>query len=335
MNILITGGLGYIGSHAAVEFTKQGHNITIIDNSPTYSADELYKFWTKFVDYGHTPTIISANLMNIDRLKNIFSVNKFDCVMHFAGNIEVGESVKNPLKYYSNNVHATENLLLCMCLYNCPYIIFSSTAAVYNPVNKDHIVPFQEEDTENGICKSYITNPYGNSKLACENLIRDVANTGKINYTIFRYFNVAGANRADGLTENHQSCSHLIPNLVNNIKNDKPFFINGIDYNTVDGTCSRDYIHVNDIVNAHSLVLTPKKKNEIYNLGSIGNNYYTVKQVVYLAETLMNKKGNICIGKRREGDPDILCASASKFCADYGTDWLKNNTMTDIISDYI
>ena len=92
---------------------------------------------------------------------------------------------------------------------------------------------------------------------------------------------------------------------------------------------------MNDIVNAHSLVLTPKKKNEIYNLGSIGNNYYTVKQVVYLAEILMNKKGNICIGQRREGDPDILCASASKFCADYGTDWLKNNTMTDIISDYI
>ena len=318
MNILLTGGCGYIGSHVVYELIRDNHNVTILDNLSTGNKKAAHPK-AKF---------IFGDQLDEKLLDKIFSNNNFDVVMHFSAKLIVPESVEKPLEYFENNVNGVRLLLSAMKNHNVKNIVFSSTAAVYGDQNLDLL---KEDSPQNPI------NPYGQSKLACEFLIKSAAKAYNMNYVIFRYFNVAGADNSGeiGQSTKGRKLTHLVPvvmEAVLGIRDKVSIF--GNDYNTIDGTCVRDYIHVTDLAKAHlagAKYTVIENKSNIFNLGS--KHGFSVQQIIDTTEKVLSYKVPYDISKRRKGDPTKLVASNDK--AKKELNWSPKYDLKSIIkSDY-
>lgn len=300
MWILVTGGAGYIGSHCVLALLNSGFKVVVLDNLSTghiETVDNLKKYGE--IKFYH------KDLLNQSSVNEVFQQNDISAVIHFAAYSQVGESVKNPQKYYINNVCGTINLLKVMAENNVKKIVFSSTAAIYgNP----EYTPIDENHPKLPI------NPYGHTKLMIENILDDYDKAYGIRSVRLRYFNVAGADSNCRTGEWHEPETHLIPNILKSaFGNNKTFEMYGNDYNTKDGTCIRDYINVEDLAKAHVLALNYLKKDgktNFFNLGT--NNGNSVKEVFSLCEKVTGKKINVKICPKREGDTGILVANNSK-----------------------
>ena len=295
MKLLVLGGAGYIGSHTATELLDNGHEVVIADNLVTGYREAVPE----------KATFYQGDLRDKDFLNDLMKKEKVDAVIHFAAYSLVGESVVNPLKYYENNLYGTKVLLDAMIESGVDKIVFSSTAATYGePEN----IPILEND------RTCPTNPYGETKLAMEKMISWAAKAHGLHYVSLRYFNACGAHKSGAIGEAHNPESHLIP-LVLQVPNGKREFVSiyGNDYDTPDGTCIRDYIHVTDLAKAHILAveyLMNGGESDIFNLGNgVG---YSVKEVI---ETARKVTGHPIPAKeeaRRAGDPARLVASGKK-----------------------
>jgi UDP-glucose 4-epimerase len=292
--IFIAGGAGYIGSHMLLYLLEKDFEPIIYDN----------------LSEGHKEAIlggifIEGDLSDSNKLKEVFSNYDISTVMHFAASCYVGESVTNPRKYYMNNVYNTINLLNNMLDFNIDKFIFSSTCATYgNPLK----IPLTEDHPQNPI------NPYGNTKLVIEKVLNDYSKAYNLRSISLRYFNASGADFKSRIGENHNPETHLIPNVIDTalgIKEKLQIF--GNDYDTPDGTCIRDYIHVLDLAQAHYLAykkLEDGHKTDFYNLGN--GKGYSNKEIVESVEKILGKKVNFEYAQRREGDPPILVGSSEK-----------------------
>lgn len=310
--ILVAGGAGYIGSHTAYELEKAGYNVIVLDN-----FSEGHREFVK--DY----KVCEVDLADIDGIRKVFAQNKIDAVIHFAAFAYVGESVQYPEKYYYNNVVNTLNLLKAMIEYNCKKIVFSSTCATYGIPEHTPISENQKQDP---------INPYGNTKLMIEKIFKDYDRAYGLKYYALRYFNAAGASPEKNIGEWHRIETHIIPLVLRTLTGEsKNITIFGDDYNTSDGTCIRDYIHVDDLASAHRLALEKLlggSNSECINLGTgIGN---SVKEIINAAERVTGKKVPVVIGARREGDPDSLYASNEKAKEVLGWE-VKYTNIDDII----
>lgn len=292
--ILIVGGAGYIGSHVNKLLNKSGYETVVFDN--------LEKGHREAVKWGKLEV---GDLGNIAEIEGVFSKYQIEAVFDFASYIEVGESVKDPEKYYLNNVKNTLNLLSVMRKHGVDKIIFSSTAAVFGMPEK---VPISEDDLQKPI------NPYGKTKLMIENIFKDYDAAYGLKYVAFRYFNACGADKDGEIGEWHEPESHLIPILLEVAQGKREFFqLNGTDYATEDGTCIRDYVHVEDLASAHLLGLKhllAGGESKFYNLGS--GKGYSNKEVMETAKAVTGVDFKVVYGPRRPGDPDKLLASSEK-----------------------
>lgn len=308
MKILVTGGCGYIGSHTVVKLLEEKFEVVIIDNLVNSKREVLAKI--KKIT-GSDVTFYQEDLCNLDALKNIFKKEKFDAIIHFAGLKAVGESVQIPLKYYQNNLISTMNLLFCMQEYGVKKLVFSSSATVYgNPKS----LPIKED------FPLQTTNPYGTTKLMIEQILKDVytANSS-LDITILRYFNPIGAHKSGLLGEDPNGIpNNLMPYVVRVAMGTLPVLsIFGSDYNTVDGTGVRDYIHVLDLANGHLLALkNPKSGLKIYNLGT--GKGTSVLELVNMFEKVNQVKVNKKFTARRDGDIDACYASNEKAMKELG-----------------
>jgi len=294
LKILITGGAGYIGSHVVKALNEKGFEVVVYDN----------------LSKGHKEAVLTGELIIGDLedeklLSRVFENNKIDAVMHFAAFIEVGESVKNPLKYYRNNTENTIKLLKVMEKFGVNKFIFSSTAAVYgNP----QTVPIPETEPIKPI------NPYGQSKAFVEKILKDISKTKDFKYVSLRYFNAAGADPSGRIGESHNPETHLIPLILKTAKGErKSIKIFGTDYPTPDGTAIRDYIHVDDLAEAHILALEyliDGGESDVFNLGY--GHGYSVKEVVETAKKITGIDFPVEETDRRPGDPAVLVADSSK-----------------------
>lgn len=297
--ILITGGAGYIGSHVVKELLRHGHQPIVYDNLQT----------------GHRKAIkdapfIEGDLADEERIKETLRSYSIHSVIHFAADSLVGESVNDPLKYFNNNVKNSLQLLGILELFNIKKFVFSSSAAVYGePIN----IPITEEHP----CMP--TNPYGETKWIFERVLQDFQSLGKIDYISLRYFNAAGADPEGELGEDHSPETHLIPIALMAVLKDKSIPIYGSDYETPDGTCIRDYIHVKDLAQAHILALQKLEQggnSRIYNLGN--GNGYSVREVVETVKKVSGKKVVSIKNPRRPGDPARLVASSERIRKELG-----------------
>ncbi|MCM1264687.1 MAG: UDP-glucose 4-epimerase GalE [Candidatus Gastranaerophilales bacterium] len=302
--ILVTGGAGYIGSHCAMALLEDGQDIVVFDSlelghQETIDTLENANAKGKVIDF------IRGNLQNFDDINNVFKKHKIDAVVHFAAFSQVGESVKNPQKYYFNNVYGSLNLFRAMLENDVKQIVFSSTAATYGePV----YTPIDENHPQNPI------NPYGSSKLMIEKILDDYNKAYGLRSVRLRYFNVAGADSQSRIGEWHEPETHLIPNVLKStFSSGKTFEMYGTDYNTVDGTCVRDYINIENLVNAHLLALKYLEnggETNFFNLGTKNGN--SVKEVFSVCEEITEQKIPVNVMGRREGDPATLVADNKK-----------------------
>ena len=295
MRLLVLGGAGYIGSHTALELIKKGHEVIVVDNLVTGYEKAIPD---KAVFY-------QGDIRNFDFLDNLFKEEKIDAVIHFAAYSLVGESVTNPLKYYDNNLYGTKVLLEAMIKNNVNKIVFSSTAATYGePEN----IPILESD------RTCPTNPYGETKLAMEKMFHWASKAHGLSYVSLRYFNACGADATGQIGEAHNPESHLIP-LVLQVPNGKreSVSIYGTDYDTPDGTCIRDYIHVTDLAEAHILAVEYLAKGGESNIFNLGNGVgYSVREVIETARRVTGHPIPATEVPRRAGDPARLVASGEK-----------------------
>ena len=312
--ILVCGGAGYIGSHAVRQLIDRGEEVIIVDNLETGHEDAIHP-QAKFY---------KVDIRDEEALDKVFAENKIDEVIHFAANSLVGESMTNPLKYFNNNVHGTEILLKVMVAHDVKKIVFSSTAATYGePKN----IPILESDETNP------TNAYGETKLCMEKMMKWADKAHGVKYISLRYFNVAGAHESGEIGEDHNPETHLIP-LILQVPLGKREFISifGDDYETHDGTCIRDYIHVTDLADAHILAvhkLREGSESNIYNLGS--GNGFTVKEMIATARKVTGHEIPAKVCERRAGDPAKLVASSEKARRELG--WVpKHENVEDMIS---
>ncbi|SNB46632.1 UDP-glucose 4-epimerase GalE [Geobacter sp. DSM 9736] len=292
--ILVVGGAGYIGSHVNKALSAHGHETVVLDN--------LVYGHREFVKWG---TFTLADLADIDSLRLVFKRYNIEAVMHFAAYAYVGESVLDPQKYYLNNLRNTLNLLQVMAEADVKHLVFSSTCATYGIPIK---IPIDESHPQAPI------NPYGRSKLMVEHVLDDYSRAYGLKYVSLRYFNAAGADPDGDIGEQHNPETHLIPLVLNTILNKcSSVTIFGIDYDTPDGTCIRDYIHVTDLANAHLLALEYLRnggRSGAFNLGN--GNGFSVNAVIEKAVMITGEKIKVEIAGRREGDPPILVGSAEK-----------------------
>jgi UDP-glucose 4-epimerase len=311
MKILVTGGAGYIGSFMVRKLKSDGHEVMILDNLSCGHKEAVEGFDLKVIDL----------VTEKEKLFSLFQTEKFDAVVHMASFIQMGESFTNPSKYYKNNVVGFLNLLDAMVEVGCKKIILSSSAGVYgNPVK----LPIEETDPKNPL------NPYGETKYIMERMLEDYDNAYGVKFISLRYFNAAGAAIDGSIGEAHPEESHLIPNIIIKALKNKEVEIFGNDYETTDGTCVRDYVHVLDLVDAHALALKSlEEKNEsnVYNMG-IGRGYSN-KEVIQEVERLGNLKVNVKFGPRRDGDANALFASNTKIKKELG--WNPKYDLTKII----
>ena len=313
MNVLVCGGAGYIGSHTVYELIERGHSVVVVDS--------LIK--------GHKAAIHNeakfylGDIRDEEFMDRVFRENQIDAVIDFAAFSLVGESVNEPFKYYENNVYGTLKLLEAMERADVKKIVFSSTAATYGEPENDIIV---ESDNTNP------TNPYGETKLTVEKMLKWADNAYGIKFVALRYFNAAGAHIRGKIGEDHNPETHLIPIILQTALGQREkMFIFGDDYDTPDGTCVRDYIHVTDLADAHIKALEKLfRTNEsgIYNLGN--GKGFSVKEVIEKAKKITGKDFKVEIEARRSGDPSTLIASSEKAIKELG--WQpKFNTLDKII----
>ena len=299
MKVLVVGGAGYIGSHMVKMLAKSGHEVIVLDNLSTGFRDS--------VKYGK---LVIGDLADIHLLENLFIEHRFDGVMHFAANSLVGESMTLPAKYYRNNVANTLNLLDVMVRHDVKHFIFSSTAATFG---EPEYSPIDEKHPQNPI------NPYGSSKLMVERVLKDYADAYGLNSVCLRYFNACGADPEGKIGELHDPETHLIPLILQAASGRrKSITVFGRDYATEDGTCIRDYIHINDLCSAHALaldlILSNKKSGALaYNLGN--GTGFSVQQVIDAVIKVVaedNYTLTVENGERRAGDPAVLVADATQ-----------------------
>jgi UDP-glucose-4-epimerase GalE len=295
LNILVTGGAGYIGSMTCKELQKQGHQVFVYDNLTNSKAS--------FTKWGE---LVVGDLLDKELLHATLAKNKIEAVFHFAALIEVGESAKNPLKFHLNNVVGTHNLLTGMVEAGVKHIVFSSSCATYGNAEK---MPISEDNIQQPV------SVYGETKLYCEKMIRDLTRIGQMHAVVLRYFNASGADPDGESGECHHPETHLIPLVIQAVY-DKNFELKifGKDYPTPDGTCIRDYAHVTDLAVAHAKALDwsvkTKEKFESFNLGSGKGS--SVLEVIRAVETHTKGKVKSSFHPRREGDADVLVADISK-----------------------
>jgi UDP-glucose-4-epimerase GalE len=300
--ILVTGGAGYIGSHALLGLRAAGFDVLV--------ADDLIE--------GHRPAVlgqplVQGSLLDPTFVRGLFSARKIAAVMHFAARCYVGESVRDPGRYYENNVGGTRNLLQAMAEAGVRRFVFSSTCATYGEPDR---VPIVED------CPQQPTNPYGRSKLACEWLLQDYHRAHGIDAVALRYFNAAGADPEGRIGEDHRPETHLIPLVLAAGSGGRPALqVHGGDYPTRDGTCIRDYVHVTDLAQAHVLALRSLMDGRggfsAYNLGNAQG--HSVLEVIAAAERVLGRPVPHGIGPRRPGDPPMLVGDPGKIRAEL--DW--------------
>ena len=292
MKIFIIGGAGYIGSHMVKIAHQAGHDVITVDNLSTGHQDAVL--------YGEFEL---CDILDTAKLNKLFKKHKPDAVMHFSAYSLVGESMTDPYKYYNNNVSGTLSLLKAMIDNDCMKFIFSSSAAIFG--NPEYI-PIDENHPKNPI------NPYGKSKLMVEEILKDFESAYGLKYVSFRYFNAAGHDPDGELSERHDPETHLLPIIMQAANGQRESVsIFGNDYDTNDGTCIRDYIHVNDLANAHLQGLNYLNKSGSssaeFNLGN--GDGFSVKEVIQQVKKITQKDFKVVEGKRRNGDPAILIAS--------------------------
>lgn len=281
---LVTGGSGYLGSQLSKQLKLSGWHVIVIDLvKPKHPYYDEFRF---------------INICNLNELESIFS-KSIDAVFHLASLIEIGESIKHPTQFWQTNTGGTCNILNAMKMHHVKYIVYSSTAGVYKPneINKLFDISISENDPV-----TFENNPYSASKLAAEYAIKQSG----INHVIFRYFNLAGADPEGGIGENHIPETHLIPRILENINT---FELYGDDYNTEDGSCVRDYVHVTDIANAHITAidyLMDSGKSILMNLGT-GKGHSNL-EIINLIKSNLNLNVEYTVTPRRQGDPDYLVA---------------------------
>ena len=292
--ILIVGGAGYIGSHVNKELNKRGYETVVFDNL-SYGHEDFVK-WGVFE---------RGDLGNIEEIREVFSKYSIEAVMHFAAFTYVGESVEDPQKYYLNNLRNTLNLLQVMLEFEVKKLVFSSTCATYgSPIE----IPITEDHPQNPI------NPYGKGKFMVEKVLEDYSRAYDLRYASLRYFNAAGADPEGEVGELHDPETHLIPLILDAAagkRDDIKIF--GTDYDTPDGTCVRDYIHVTDLADAHIKALEYLKKggaSEFFNLGN--GNGFSVREVIDVSREVTGKPIKAVEDERRPGDPPVLVGSSKK-----------------------
>ncbi|WP_027085683.1 UDP-glucose 4-epimerase GalE [Cohnella panacarvi] len=313
MAVLVTGGAGYIGSHAVAALLEKGEQVVVVDN----------------LAQGHRKAVLGGKLYvgdirDAEFLSNVFAENEIDGVIHFAASSLVGESMQDPAKYYRNNVYGTLCLLEQMHKSDVKRIVFSSTAAAYGEPER---TPIDEFD------RTLPTNTYGETKLSMERMIRwfDVAHG--IKYVSLRYFNAAGAHESGRIGEDHSPETHLVPLVLQAALGQRSHIsVFGDDYPTVDGTCVRDYVHVSDLADAHLLALERLcngGESGIFNLGS--GQGFTVKQVIDVARQVTGREIQAKYEPRRAGDPAALVASPARAIRELG--WTpRRDRLEDIIA---
>ncbi len=300
MAILVCGGAGYIGSHFVRRLAQEQEDIVVVD--------ALFTGHREAVD--PKAEFILGNIGDQELMRKVFSTHSIEAVVHFAAYTQVGESMVKPLEYFGNNFCATQKLLEVMKEFKTPYMVFSSTAAVYGD-------PGQSAITE--ATPTLPMNPYGESKLAMEKMIYWTAQATGLKYMSMRYFNVAGAQSDGSIGEDHRPETHIIPIAVKAALNNKPFTIFGDDYPTPDGTCIRDYVHVVDLADAHYLAVKALRaghSSDTYNLGS--GSGFSNGEIIRNVKEVTGIDFPVTYGERRPGDPPKLVAVSDKIRKDLG-----------------
>lgn len=320
--ILVTGGAGYIGSHNVIELINSGYDVVIFDNLELGHI-ETVETLKNINSKGNVVDFIKGDLQNFDDIDLVFKKHKIDAVIHFAAYSQVAESVKNPQKYYFNNVYGTLNLLRAMLENDVKNIVFSSTAATYG---EPEYIPIDEKHPQVPI------NTYGRTKLMIENIMDDYDKAYGLKSVRLRYFNVAGTDSNGRVGEWHNPETHLIPNILKStFDGGKTFQMFGTDYPTKDGTCVRDYINVEDLAKAHVLALKYLQdggETNFFNLGTNEGN--SVKEVFAVCEDVTGKDIPVDVKPRREGDPASLVADNKKAKSSLG--WEPRKTLEESIS---
>jgi len=299
MRILVCGGAGYIGSNMTALLAREGHEPVVFDNFSKGHRTAVAKV-----------RVVPGDLADRTALTQTLRESGIEAVMHFAAFIEVGESVREPLRYYHNNLSNTENVLSAMEAAGVTKFVFSSTAAVYGTPRR---VPIAEDDPKEPI------NPYGETKLAVERMCRYQAQAGKLRFAALRYFNACGAGNNGRLGEDHRPESHLIPLTIQAALGKRADIkVYGTDYPTPDGTCIRDYIHVEDLCRAHLLALNrlDEQPELVYNLGN--GQGYSVRQVIDAVRRVSGRDFRVVAVERRPGDPAVLTSDATKARTELG-----------------
>ncbi|WP_368505676.1 UDP-glucose 4-epimerase GalE [Alkalihalophilus sp. As8PL] len=315
MSILVLGGAGYIGSHAVYQLIEQGRDVVVIDNLQSGHLEAIHQ----------DATFYEGDIRDKEWVDSVFQKEKIEAVIHFAANSLVGESMEQPLKYFNNNVTGTEVVLEVMNKHGVNQIVFSSTAATYGePMH----VPITED------MPTVPTNPYGETKLIMEKMMKWCQEAYGINYVSLRYFNVAGARSDGAIGEDHFPETHLIPLVLQTaLEQREQIIIFGDDYDTPDGTCVRDYVHVEDLIDAHILALDyliDGGQSDVFNLGS--SQGFSVLEIIEAAREVTGHPIPLKIGERRKGDPSKLIASSDK--AKRVLNWSgKRTSIKQIIQD--
>lgn len=311
MHILVCGGAGYIGSHMVRDLVDTGHEVVVLDNLSTGHRESIDGVPLEVVD-----------LNDLDAVDGVFGRHSFDAVMHFSARSLVSESMRAPYDYYRNNVSGTLNLLASMRRNRVDRIVFSSTAAVFGRPLTHRI---DEAHPRSPI------NPYGQSKLMVEQMLVDAARAHGLRSVCLRYFNAAGAHPSGLIGEAHDPETHLIPNILRSLlSGDRPLEVFGNDYDTPDGTCVRDYVHVCDLVHAHGLALSYLDRHEGAHAFNLGNGQgFSVLEVIAAVERVTGRKVPYQFVARREGDPALLVAGSRLAASELG--WIPRHTQIDDI----
>ncbi|QDY45777.1 UDP-glucose 4-epimerase GalE [Planococcus glaciei] len=295
MTVLVLGGAGYIGSHAVYQLIDQGTRVVVVDNLETGHREAVHP----------EAVFYEGDIRDAAFLNFVFEKETIDEVVHFAANSLVGESMENPLKYFDNNVYGTQVLLQAMTKHGVGKIVFSSTAATYG---EPEAVPITET------MPTVPTSTYGETKLTMEKLMKWTGLAHRLKFVSLRYFNVAGAREGAEIGEDHRPESHLVPLILQTALGQRSeITVFGDDYDTADGTCIRDYVHVEDLIRAHLLALDYLRQggdSDVFNLGS--SQGFSVNEMISAARSVTGKEIPVKTGARRAGDPSILIASSDK-----------------------
>ncbi|MFJ7936109.1 UDP-glucose 4-epimerase GalE [Sporosarcina sp. NPDC096371] len=312
MSVLVLGGAGYIGSHAVYQLIDQQTDVVVIDNLQTGHREAVHP----------RATFYEGDIRDIEFMRNVFNKESIDAVVHFAANSLVGESMEKPLEYFDNNVYGTQVLLQVMTEFAVKKIVFSSTAATYG---EPEFVPITEDMPTNP------TNAYGETKLTMEKLMKWCEQSYGTRHVALRYFNVAGARQSGEIGEDHSPETHLVPIILQVALGHRSHItVFGEDYDTPDGTCIRDYVHVEDLAQAHLLALhylNNDGTSDVFNLGS--SQGFSVKEMIDTARNVTGKEIPEKTGERRAGDPSTLIASSAKATSRLG--WQPTRTSIETI----